>query len=328
MIKQLLFTAALLLPGLAYSGNPSADLSGQVVPAGSGPAVPAPAQALGFTTLAFSTDFTQTLPAGWLNCNFDQTPAQWYFGYDAGDPYAADQLPCSQVSQKTDPVYGNMALDMDYPASASGTGTYGKNVLNIQSANFDSSGNWVGTFIPHGYFEIVYRYVPPTGHSFSPFSPEAAFWLAAGLKGDSAYELDVTEMWQDRGTMNGNIIDWTGGVNILQTFAIPYSSINIQQYHKYAALVTGMGNGTTEAACAFVDDVFQGCNSTNSGVIFNPHYFMMSNSVGCSEQGDSSCAPGNSFTDPHVWVKTVRVWSCSGWNTGSLCPTTAKTSGP
>jgi O-glycosyl hydrolase len=34
MVRKLFFTAALLLPGLAYGGNPSADLSVQVVPAG------------------------------------------------------------------------------------------------------------------------------------------------------------------------------------------------------------------------------------------------------------------------------------------------------
>src|SRR5690349_20905051 len=34
MLRKLFFTAALLLPGLAYGGNPSADLSVQVAPAG------------------------------------------------------------------------------------------------------------------------------------------------------------------------------------------------------------------------------------------------------------------------------------------------------
>ena len=41
MIKQRFFTAALLAPSLAYAGNPSTTLSGQIVPAGSDPAVPA-----------------------------------------------------------------------------------------------------------------------------------------------------------------------------------------------------------------------------------------------------------------------------------------------
>src|SRR5215472_4010421 len=36
MIKKLFLLAALLAPGLAYAGNPSANLSAHVVPAGSG----------------------------------------------------------------------------------------------------------------------------------------------------------------------------------------------------------------------------------------------------------------------------------------------------
>src|ERR1700730_16567866 len=71
MIKKLFFMAALLAPGLAYGGNPSADLTGQIVPAGSGPPVPAPAAAAGFTTLAGNFDFSQPLYAtqsNWLDC--------------------------------------------------------------------------------------------------------------------------------------------------------------------------------------------------------------------------------------------------------------------
>jgi hypothetical protein len=40
MIKQLFFTAALLVPGLTYGGNPSADLSVQVVPSATGSCSP------------------------------------------------------------------------------------------------------------------------------------------------------------------------------------------------------------------------------------------------------------------------------------------------
>src|SRR5215831_15560422 len=44
MVRELFYTAALLVPGLAYAGNPSADLSVQIVPAV--PQVPARPQAL------------------------------------------------------------------------------------------------------------------------------------------------------------------------------------------------------------------------------------------------------------------------------------------
>jgi hypothetical protein len=58
MIKRVFITAALLVPSLAYSANPSANLTVQV-----DPAVPAEAAAAGFTTLAANYDFTQPLYA-------------------------------------------------------------------------------------------------------------------------------------------------------------------------------------------------------------------------------------------------------------------------
>ena len=71
MIKKLLFTAALLVPGLAYGQNPSTNLSAQVVRAGSdpiacdiGPAytgqIPAAATQAGIIGCAANYDFTQT----------------------------------------------------------------------------------------------------------------------------------------------------------------------------------------------------------------------------------------------------------------------------
>jgi hypothetical protein len=65
MKKKLFFAAMLVAPSLAYS----ADLTVQVVPAASSPAVPAGAQAAGFTTLAANYDFTQPLPSNWLGCS-------------------------------------------------------------------------------------------------------------------------------------------------------------------------------------------------------------------------------------------------------------------
>jgi hypothetical protein len=64
MINKLFFTAALLARGLAHAGNPSADLSVQIVPDGSPLAVPAPAAAAGSTTQALNADFTS---AAWSN---------------------------------------------------------------------------------------------------------------------------------------------------------------------------------------------------------------------------------------------------------------------
>jgi hypothetical protein len=91
MIKQLFLTAALLAPGLAYAGNPSADLSGQIVPAsgsiacGVGPnytgSIPTQASTAGFTTCAANYDFTSSQFANastWLDC-YGANPIVLYY---------------------------------------------------------------------------------------------------------------------------------------------------------------------------------------------------------------------------------------------------------
>ena len=97
MIKGLFFTAALLMPSLAYAGNPSANLSVQVVPAGVQVA-PAGAQAAGYTTLAFHSDFTQpfyTNLSNWLDCAGATSPQWWIAGGNGHSP-----PPCAQPTSR------------------------------------------------------------------------------------------------------------------------------------------------------------------------------------------------------------------------------------
>src|ERR1700730_18026778 len=110
MIKQLFFMAALLVPGLAYGGNPSADLQVQIVPAGS-PPVPAAAQAANFTTLALNSDFTSAFYANrahWLDCAGATNPI-WY-----NVVYGVGPAPCSNYAIIQDPVYGGQVLSQKY----------------------------------------------------------------------------------------------------------------------------------------------------------------------------------------------------------------------
>src|SRR5690348_16001070 len=106
MIKKLSFMAALWLPGLAYAGNPSADLSVQIVPA----PPPAPAVAAGFTTLTLNADFSTPFyanKANWLDCGGATSP-QWYKQWVAfGSNGVA--APCSAILQETDPLTGRPA---------------------------------------------------------------------------------------------------------------------------------------------------------------------------------------------------------------------------
>jgi len=236
-------------------------------------------------------------------------------------------MACGVVSQKTDPSFGNLALDMQYQSQYAGTNKPELNTVNIQtvSPSYPTTG---GTFFPHGYFEAVYRFVhPPTFNNW-----QTAWWTPGGEHGDSHIEFDFTETWSDRPNMNGNMIDGTHtSLNIIQMYAINYGTgpgqIDLSQYHKFAVLVTG--NGATEAGCAYVDDKFQGCASTPVLEAFNPHYVQMWNSVHCSENVNdtSSCLTANSFGNTDVWVKSIRIWSCVNWQT-DLCQTPPKTSGP
>src|SRR5215468_9711446 len=97
MIARLFFMVALLLPFLAY-GDPSVDLSTNVIPATS---APAPAAAAGFTTLALDPEFSQPQPNGWFACKGGPTGAKWYQGVEGGDTHAA---PCSVTNGQPGPA--------------------------------------------------------------------------------------------------------------------------------------------------------------------------------------------------------------------------------
>ena len=111
MIKKLLFTAALLVPGLAYGQNPSTNLSAQVVPAGSDPiacdigpaytgSIPAPAQAMGYTHCAANYNFTNsyfTTVSNWLACTDDGTTFHLFWL----KPLNAS-VPCNRVNMISD----------------------------------------------------------------------------------------------------------------------------------------------------------------------------------------------------------------------------------
>src|SRR6516225_7800474 len=113
MIKKLFFSAALLAPGLAYGGNPTADLSVKIVPPTSAACgtVPADVATVGFTTVALCNDFTTAipnavgtgLPSNWLNCDGTQAPVAgnvWHLWALAGGGTTIDCA--TQIVQATD----------------------------------------------------------------------------------------------------------------------------------------------------------------------------------------------------------------------------------
>src|SRR6187200_3041948 len=116
-VLRSLFFLLLSVPWLAYGANPTADLSVQIVPAGSAPTVPDPAQAAGFTTLSLNADFTQPFYAtqsNWLACAGAADP-QWWIGGAQTD--GAHPPPCSSVRQANDPSTGQPVLNMTWNPS-------------------------------------------------------------------------------------------------------------------------------------------------------------------------------------------------------------------
>jgi hypothetical protein len=171
MIKKLIFTAALLAPGVAYGGDPSADLSVQVEPA-SPPAppsngitcaigpnyigtIPAGAQAAGYTTCAANYDFTTsafTNTATWLNCP-GQAPANalWFLTYSGSNSSPV----CSDATIVNDPITNQPVLKFTFTST-----DYNNNhaIIELDSRNPHPAGGPGNTFPLGMYLDLTVRY--------------------------------------------------------------------------------------------------------------------------------------------------------------------------
>ena len=224
MIKQLILAAALVVPGLAYAGNPSADLSTQIVPAAPPPgagiacdqgpnaaAVPAPAQAAGFTKCLLNADFTSAAyanPANWLQeCGYGGSGSNTTFRLIENDAVHSQvrSAPCNRAEMTTDlgsqvlllelfqNDFANNSFDileLDWPTDAY-TGRMGPNNAGLQHAQ---------------YAEVTFR-IPQSsaqesgGRQFLPY----AFWynLSPGLVGGTVTEVDFFELFSNQCAVNG-----------------------------------------------------------------------------------------------------------------------------
>jgi hypothetical protein len=328
MIKKLFFTTALLVPGLAYGGNPSADLSVQVVPAGKagtcgtiiGQAATDSAAA-GFNTCALYNDFTTAipntvgtgLPSNWLNCTSGiDTGAVW----NANSSY---NIPCSAQSQVVDPVYGNQALDLHLNRSwLAGQGQQYGNFAQITSAPWDTdTTNPNAHSWSNGYFEITYR---QDADNFKFPGSQQAFWSWGQCcgTGNTFVEQDFFEDWNTGGAHMDIAWDWWG----TGTFGngTPYSSHDARTYHTFGALITG--NYNNFAVCNYYDGTRIGCynQSYQSGQDGTQRRKVwVQNGAQCPTQfGDISCV-GASFNDSHMYIKSIRVVTCAAEPAGGSC---------
>jgi hypothetical protein len=319
MIKRLFFVVALLVPGLAYGGNPSADLSVQIVPAA--PPIPAGAQAAGFTTLAANYNFSEPLyanNANWLGCwPQDGNPHQFYQqGNGPGFPTAPP--PCSNIAQIFDSQAANGAganvMNFHWRGSdfhRTNTGACGNHAdqLNdqfqsIQTAN--SATTQITDFPPNIYVEVRYRLAqayPPVDSGYC-FTDASAFYMWPSNTNNgwsNSIERDIGDFGQDNSIVS-NVINWINSAGTWPMCANgPCVSGNLNVYHTWGRRITSDGNRIE--SCQYIDGQFQVCRdeAANATQLILRWLLIFQN--------------GNVSIDRDAYVEYIHVWSCANWQT-------------
>jgi hypothetical protein len=323
MIKKLLFTAASLAPCLAYCANPSADLSVQIVPAGSTLAVPAAAQAVGLTTLVLHSDFSQPRyrhTANWLDCIGSNTDAEWHQGYTFVD--SPPGLPCN-IPQVTDPLDGSTVIDVYWdPSYNVGNGAWAHQVINITAHD-----NSHGISLPNAFYvETVSRIAGTLSNTLQ------ADWsgpLHCCDRTNGWFEMDMIEQatfTNGANTAYYTINQWvTGHDNCGDGRWCDQAHVTYPDtaYVRRGMLLTF--DGTFLGQCNYENDAETpnpGCKQT----IYN------ASSVEANQRNIFLIANGP--VDPtttlsgvsHRYVKSVKIWSCANWRTRQ-CITALRGSG-
>jgi hypothetical protein len=345
MMKKLIFTMALLVPSLAYGGNPSADLSVQVVPAGSNPiacdigpnytgSIPAGAQAAGFTHCAINADFTTNTnftynghtynwsnPATWLDCAGSANPI--FYRADYGS--TGHTLPCSDYSIVN--IFGTNTLNLNYTvadATAGNQATY-LSMLNI--------AHTAGLSLPNGlYVDHTFRLAT---NSYYPNSPQTTNnqnnFPSFGLFGivccpSASVEVDNDEVYGNGGS-SLNVHDWNGSETSPYGYAFSASGTDGGYSVGYKTIGTRFStNGTNYAVCTYVSDAQRACSASiayrTGGATARPSWLV---GLGQTDVPTTQLLP--LANDMNAYIKSMVFWSCVGWATGQ-CNTGVFASAP
>jgi hypothetical protein len=316
IVSKLLFTATALVPCIAYGA--SIDTS----PPGSIPPVPAGATPAGFTTLALNSDFRQKLASNWLggcaaagngspvNTN-DTTGHTWWMNIWWSYTYQ----PCNVV-QVADPVFGGTVLDIPWTVdiNAENVGTV------IQSAAWFSTGapGTALTFPNNAYYEITLRIVPIAPGSWGGMFTWPLLAMTDSSKAGLEYdiiELDTGKLGASDAAVHNFGVSGNPGRFLWSGQRSPGlpSNFDPTQYHKFAVRTTSDGNSLS--ACAYIDDVFQNCIDAPGGITAteaNEREFLIVQNACDYWNYSQPCASGQ---QQHLYVMSVRVWSCYLWQT-------------
>jgi hypothetical protein len=338
---------------------------------------PPAAVAAGMTTMAKCQDFTIAIPntAGtglpsntggncyggqgcWLGVaagaptygGSDSYPHEWYEPApdEASDPPANGNAPQSYVRQVTDPVYGNLVLDI-----AAGTnrnnGYYDSAVTMstfVRDPTDPSTQNLLFDFPMSSFTREIFRDNTNNQNAMTNSEPYVAIWKwtaawydeniaqyctnHASIGGCSPMEVDDVEDWGDRadGGALHNYNDHTGngvwGTNpsppwdqtkyvMIDTLTTSDGSTNM----KTCSWITPDGQPTRMMGCADfpgrIDPI--GSRADNAGTWASrsiPVYWVGSGNGPCA-----TCLPNPPL---HLWLKTYQVWTCADWHRGSTGP--------
>jgi hypothetical protein len=264
--------------------------------------------AAGFTTLAYSWDFSQPLYAtlsNWYDCSGTDFshPAQLMH---QGNPGVGLFNPCN-VNQVNDG--GVNVMDYQWLTSYAPNGFNGQfNQVGGETTNVQ--GTQVSLDFPNMYVETVARMQRTFGQPANSGGPNDVWtWSDPGTT-SCPIELDVFELYEDQGGFaDAGVRNYCGG------FPTSWQSYNpnnlppgyaVTDYHKYGALWTS--DGATESyICLFVDDRLQGCGAV--GVGGNTTQYTLRNRIIISAGSNSATAAANIDMN----VKYVNVYSCANW---------------
>ena len=295
--------------------------------------VPPGAQAAGYTTLAFESDFTQPAYANlsnWLDCAGAASP-EWFLTGANGH----SSPPCSRISMINDG--GAQVLDIKFTAAdAASLGT----VLTTLNSALTR-----GVDFPNGaYWEATYRLTPATRDN-NPYSTEISglyTWSNSGQVGASSsyMELDFLETYANGCCHEGTIIHMWGAVPpgegdlVVSGYGAPEYQVDQTAYHTIAARITQDGTSNL-ALCMYIDGQLQNCQDMVSAgyrgaAAITPAQLNERNFLALLV-GPVDTTPVAATMD--MLVKDVRIWTCPNWqgtlnSPGHACNGAVLTSAP
>jgi hypothetical protein len=284
---------------------------------------PPGAATAGFTTLALNSDFTKQLSANWLGgCAIagngapvntsDAGAHNWWMNVWWSRTYQ----PCTVV-QVSDPVFGGLTLDIPWTVDTK-TNNIG---TAIQSQRWSStrtvgSSNDGVNFPNNAYYEITLRLSP-----VAPARWGSMFtWPVLAMTDGSQQGLEHDIIEEDSGNLgvaDSALHNWaaSGGGFLWEGVGTPGipPGFEATQYHTFGLRTTS--DGTTLVSCSYINNVFQSCTGAGifTGNESKEREFLILQNF-CDYWNYS--APCNGNTGPqHLYVRSVRVWSCSSWQT-------------